>query len=182
MITKTTYKFAKSSKFYSEENEASFKVSVKRITELTKQYNRLKGGRLQTIMVQRIDQMWLNEDPTGYMRTRIRVVADFTHNFSAKRTLDTKFELVTTFKEGIEKHERYEFNSDLTDEQYWNIAEHYVDRRFVEKTRVTARDIETNLIYTIDIYPDRDMANVEIEFEKAEDLLEYKKPDWANEN
>ena len=189
MTTKTIYKFAKNSKFYSEENEASFKIPVKKVIELTNKFNRSGGGRLQVITIQHIDQMWINEDSTGYMRNRIRTTGDHTYQFTSRRTLDTKFELVTTFKEGIEKHERYEFNSDLTNEQYWTIAEHYVktaDKKFIEKTRVTVRDIETSLIYTIDIYldrdPDIDMASVEIEFEKPEDLLEFKKPDWAREN
>ena len=52
---------------------------------------------------------------------------------------------------------------------------------FIEKTRITARDIETNLVYTIDIYDDSDIASVEIEFEDPKDLFKYNKPDWAND-
>lgn len=179
MKTTVTFSLTKNSHLYSRENEAAFIIPVKRLLKLTNALS--TGGRLQILGAESIAQKWFGEDSKGYMKNRLRKVQ---RNDSASPiyTLDTKFELKTTFSDGIVRHVRYEFNNPLSTEEYTTLMEKYYDLPTVDKSRFTVRDTQTNFEYIIDLYPNDNEARVEIEFTNVADLIKWEKPDWAQKD
>lgn len=178
-------------KFYDNELELSFKMTLAEYLKILDYRSRIK-----VVSVSEITQKWLMEleVPDGTMRTRIRKT-EFIPPNSVEPCVIREF---TTKYYWTDNNTRTELNSPIKEFEYSKVSSQYPNTKEIHKTRVTLLDTETKLIYTADVY-DRESTEtteetadsngvvneekmpqviIEIEFKTKKQMDEFVVPEW----
>lgn len=167
-------------KQYERELEYSFLVSAAQTAKL------FKDGVLTPISQEKITQTWLEQGEVGgyKIRRRIRKTEALTYGW-------IKYEYTTKYSKNDERaaaQDNMELNAKITPQEYNKLLRIYsseADVETVEKIRTyfkPSENYETLFsVYSIDIYPGKAAARIEIEFTSEKEMRSWKAPDWLKE-
>lgn len=164
-------------KQYERELEYSFLVSAAQTAKL------FKDGVLTPISQEKITQTWLEQGEVGgyKIRRRIRKTEALTYGW-------IKYEYTTKYSKNNERaaaQDNMELNAKITSQEYNKLLRIYsseADVETVEKIRTyfkPSENFETLFsVYSIDVYPGKAAARIEIEFTSEKEMRSWKAPDW----
>lgn len=161
-------------KQYERELEYSFSVSAAQAAKL------FKDGTLTPISQEKITQTWLEQGEVGgyQIRRRIRKTEALTYGW-------IKYEYTTKYSKNNERaaaQDNIELNAKITPQEYNKLLQIYsseADVETVNKVRTYFTDrIQPSTVYSIDVYPGKAAARIEIEFTSEKEMRSWKAPDW----
>lgn len=161
-------------KQYERELEYSFSVSAAQAAKL------FRDGTLTPVATERITQTWLEKGEVGgyKIRRRIRKIEAFTYG-------NVIYEYTTKYSKNDERaaaQDNIELNATITFQEYNKLLQIYsseADVETVNKVRTYFTDrIHPSTVYSIDIYPGKAAARIEIEFSSLAAMQRWRAPDW----
>lgn len=164
-------------KQYERELEYSFSVSAAQAAKL------FRDGTLTPVATERITQTWLEQGEVGgyKIRRRIRKTETLTYD-------KVIYEYTTKYSKNDERaaaQDNIELNTKIKPQEYNKLLRIYsseADVETVEKIRTyfkPSENFETLFsVYSIDIYPGKAAARIEIEFSSLAAMQRWCAPDW----
>lgn len=136
-----------------------------------------------------ITQAWLVEQalPMAILKTRIRksqpVSMGFIKALAPEYTYDTKYYLHGGEDlQGAKAPSRIEISSGISEAEYNTILSLYDNIEVVSKTRLVANDGDTGIVYYFDVYANRGLVTVEVEFKNKAAMERFVVPTWLSSN
>lgn len=161
-------------KQYERELEYSFSVSAAQAAKL------FRDGTLTPVATEKITQTWLEQGEVGgyKIRRRIRKIEAFTYG-------NAIYEYTTKYSKNDERaaaQDNIELNAKITPQEYNKLLQIYsseADAETVDKVRTYFTDkIHPSTVYSIDVYPGKAAARIEIEFSSLAAMQRWRAPDW----
>lgn len=161
-------------KQYERELEYSFSVSAAQAAKL------FRDGTLTPVATEKITQTWLEQGEVGgyKIRRRIRKIEAFTYG-------NAIYEYTTKYSKNDERaaaQDNIELNAKITPQEYNKLLQIYsseADVETVNKVRTYFKDRkQPSTVYSIDIYPGKAAARIEIEFTSEKEMRGWRAPDW----
>lgn len=164
-------------KTYEHELEYSFSVSAAQAAKL------FRDGTLTPVATEKIAQTWLEQGEVGgyKIRRRIRKIEAFTYGTAI-------YEYTTKYSKNDERaaaQDNIELNAKITPQEYNKLLQIYSSEANIEtvnKVRTYFKDkIQPWTIYSIDVYPGKAAARIELEFVSLAAMKRWRAPDWLKE-
>lgn len=164
-------------KQYERELEYSFSVSAAQAAKL------FRDGTLTPVATERITQTWLEQGEVGgyKIRRRIRKIEAFTYGKAI-------YEYTTKYSKNDERaaaQDNIELNTKITPQEYNKLLQIYSSEANIEtvnKVRTYFKDkIQLLTLYSIDVYPGKAAARIELEFGSLAEMKRWRAPDWLKE-
>lgn len=164
-------------KTYERELEYSFSVSAAQAAKL------FRDGTLTPVATEKITQTWLEQGEVGgyKIRRRIRKIEALTYGTAI-------YEYTTKYSKNDERaaaQDNIELNTKITPQEYNKLLQIYSSEANIEtvnKVRTYFKDkIQPWTIYSIDVYPGKAAARIELEFVSLAAMKRWRAPDWLKE-
>lgn len=164
-------------KTYERELEYSFSVSAAQAAKL------FRDGTLTPVATEKITQTWLEQGEVGgyKIRRRIRKIEVLTYGKAI-------YEYTTKYSKNNERaaaQDNIELNAKITPQEYNKLLQIYSSEANIEtvnKVRTYFKDkIQPWTIYSIDVYPGKAAARIELEFVSLAAMKRWRAPDWLKE-
>lgn len=164
-------------KQYERELEYSFSVSAAQAAKL------FRDGTLTPVATEKITQTWLEQGEVGgyKIRRRIRKTEALTYGKAI-------YEYTTKYSKNDERaaaQDNIELNAKITPQEYNKLLQIYSSEANIEtvnKVRTYFKDKRQPLtLYSIDVYPGKAAARIELEFGSLAEMKRWRAPDWLKE-
>lgn len=164
-------------KQYERELEYSFSVSAAQAAKL------FRDGTLTPVATEKITQTWLEQGEVGgyKIRRRIRKIEALTYGGAI-------YEYTTKYSKNNERaaaQDNMELNAKITPQEYNKLLQIYsseADIETVKKVRTYFKDKkQPAVLYSIDVYPEKAAARIEIEFDSPAEMKRWRAPDWLKD-
>lgn len=164
-------------KTYERELEYSFSVSAAQAAKL------FRDGILTPVATEKITQTWLEQGEIGgyKIRRRIRKIEALTYGTAV-------YEYTTKYSKNDERaaaQDNIELNTKITPQEYNKLLQIYSSEANIEtvnKVRTYFKDkIQPLTLYSIDVYPGKAAARIELEFGSLAAMKRWRAPDWLKE-